>query len=78
QEVANQLGAKWNYQHPGEIMAEAASLAPIFAGVSYDRLEGWSSQVWPVLPDGTSTPLLYTDRFAFPDGKARLYPVEWT
>lgn len=78
QELANRLGANWNYQHPGEIMAEAASLAPIFAGVSYDRLEGWSSQVWPVLPDGTSTPLLYTDRFAFPDGKARLYPVEYT
>jgi hypothetical protein len=23
-------------------------------------------------------PLLYTERFAFPDGKARLYPVAWT
>ena len=41
QELANRLGANWNYQHPSEIMAEAASLATHFAGVSYERLEGW-------------------------------------
>ncbi|MFD2168643.1 formate dehydrogenase subunit alpha [Tumebacillus lipolyticus] len=76
--VANRLGANWNYQSTAEIMAEAASLATIFAGVSYDRLAGWGSQVWPVQADGTDTPLLYTERFAFPDGLARLYPVEWT
>jgi formate dehydrogenase major subunit len=34
--------------------------------------------LWPVAEDGTDTPLLYTERFAFPDGKARLFPVEWT
>jgi formate dehydrogenase major subunit len=78
QEVANRLGANWNYMHPSEIMAEAASLAPLFAGVSYERLEGWNSQVWPVSLEGRDTPLLYEDKFAFPDGKARLFPVEWT
>jgi formate dehydrogenase major subunit len=78
QEVANRLGANWNYQHPGEIMAEAASLSPSFAGVSYERLENWNSLVWPVQKDGTDTPLLYTEKFAFPDGKARLFPVDWT
>jgi formate dehydrogenase major subunit len=76
--VANRLGANWDYKHPSEIMAEAASLAPIFAGVTYERLEGWKSLLWPVAEDGTDTPLLYTERFAFPDGKARLFPVEWT
>lgn len=78
QEVANRLGAGWNYTHPSEIMAEAASLTPLFAGVSYERLEGWDSQLWPVKADGTSSPLLYENSFAFPDGKARLYPVHWT
>ncbi|MDP4162629.1 MAG: formate dehydrogenase subunit alpha [Bacillota bacterium] len=78
QEIANRLGANWNYKHPSEIMAEAASLATIFAGVSYDRLEQWNTQLWPVAKDGTSTPLLFTDRFGFPDGKARLVPVDWT
>lgn len=77
-EVANRLGANWDYKHPSEIMEEAASLAPMFAGVSYDRLEGYNSLQWPVAEDGTDTPLLFTDGFPFPDGKARLYPVEWT
>lgn len=77
QELANKMGAQWHYQHPGEIMAEAASLAKYFAGISYERLEGFNSQIWPVKKDGTSTPLLYQDRFAFPDGKARLVPVDW-
>jgi len=78
QMLANKLGASWNYSHPSEIMAEAARLAPIFAGVSYERLEGFGSQLWPVAADGTSTELLYTERFAFSDGKARLVPVDWT
>lgn len=78
QELANKMGANWNYQHPSEIMDEAARLAPLFAGISYDRLEEWNSLVWPVAKDGTSTPLLYKDRFALPEGKARLVPVDWT
>jgi formate dehydrogenase major subunit len=77
QDVANQLGAGWNYQHPSEVMDEIASLTPMFAGVNYERLEGYKSLQWPVTADGTDEPLLYTKRFAFPDGKARLYPVAW-
>ncbi|HEK9100703.1 formate dehydrogenase subunit alpha [Bacillus cereus] len=78
QELANHLGANWNYQHPSEIMDEAASLATYFAGVSYKRLEGFNSQIWPVAKDGTDTPILFKERFAFADGKARLIPVDWT
>jgi formate dehydrogenase major subunit len=77
QDVANQLGASWHYQHPSEIMAEVASLTPMFAGVNYERLEGYKSLQWPVAADGTDEALLYTKRFAFPDGKARLFPVSW-
>ncbi|QQK78915.1 formate dehydrogenase subunit alpha [Salicibibacter cibi] len=77
-EIANRMGANWNFEHPSEIMDEAASLAPMFAGVSYDRLEGYNSLQWPVAADGTDTPLLFENRFPFPDGKAKLFPVEWT
>nr|WP_232697321.1 formate dehydrogenase subunit alpha [Brevibacillus daliensis] len=76
-QIANRLGANWEYQHPGEIMDEIARLSPMFSGVSYERLEGWKSQVWPVMPDGTDEPLLYLERFNFPDGKARLSMVEY-
>src|SRR5213079_433197 len=78
QEVANRLGARWHYEHPSEIMREIAALTPLFAGVSYERLEGYRSLQWPVAADGTDEPLLYTERFHFPDGKARLFPVSWT
>jgi formate dehydrogenase major subunit len=78
QDVANRLGANWTYQHPSEIYHEIASLTPLFAGVTYERLEGFKSLQWPVALDGTDQPLLYTKEFAFPDGKARLFPVELT
>jgi formate dehydrogenase major subunit len=77
QEIAHRLGASWHYQHPSEIMDEIASLTPMFAGVNYERLAGYKSLQWPVAADGTDEPLLYTKRFAFPDGKARLFPVSW-
>jgi formate dehydrogenase major subunit len=77
-DVANHLGANWKYDHPSEIMDEIASLSPLFAGVSYDRLEGYKSLQWPVAADGSDEPLLYTERFAFPDGKARLFPLSWS
>src|SRR5208282_5159088 len=48
------------------------------AGVSYERLEGYKTLQWPVAADGSDQPLLYTKQFAFPDGKARLFPLAWT
>jgi formate dehydrogenase major subunit len=77
QDVARGLGADWNYSHPADIMHEAASLAPMFAGVTYERLAGYKTLQWPVAIDGTDAPLLYTKGFHFPDGKAKLYPLEW-
>nr|WP_174731957.1 formate dehydrogenase subunit alpha [Mesobacillus harenae] len=77
-DIANRLGAGWNYTHPSEVMEEAAKLMPLYSGVTYERLEGYKSLQWPVAADGTDSPLLYTDGFPFPDGKARLYPVDWT
>jgi formate dehydrogenase major subunit len=77
QEVANRLGAAWKYQHPSEVMDEIASLTPMFAGVNYQRLEGYKSLQWPVAADGADQPLLYTKKFNFPDGKSRLFPLVW-
>ncbi|WP_062232219.1 formate dehydrogenase subunit alpha [Fictibacillus sp. FJAT-27399] len=78
QHIANSLGANWKYEHPSDIMEEAAPLAPLFAGVTYERLEGYKSLQWPVAVDGKDTPLLFTEDFPFPDGKANLFPLEWT
>lgn len=70
-ELAGQLGYDWGYESPSDIMDEAASLAPLFAGVSYDLLTDYNSLQWPVAADGTDTPLLYVDGFPFDDKKAR-------
>jgi formate dehydrogenase major subunit len=75
--IANRMGANWNYKHPADIMDEVARLTPLFAGVSYDRLEGFNSLQWPVHADGTDSPLLFTEKFPFPDGKAKFHPVEY-
>ncbi|MFB5661473.1 formate dehydrogenase subunit alpha [Alteribacillus sp. HJP-4] len=76
--IANELDADWSYSHPSEIMEEAAGLTPLFAGVTYDRLEGYNSLQWPVHEDGTDEPLLFEKEFPFPDGKAKLFAVDWT
>jgi formate dehydrogenase major subunit len=77
-DVANRLGANWTYAHPSEIYEEIAALTPMFAGVTYERLEGYKTLQWPVAADGTDEPLLYTQKFAFPDGKAKFFPLEWS
>ncbi|AFL86996.1 formate dehydrogenase, alpha subunit, archaeal-type [Terriglobus roseus DSM 18391] len=75
--IANRLGGDWKYNHPGDIMDEVASLTPIFAGVTYERLEGFKSLQWPVAEDGTDSPVLFLKEFPFPDGKAKFFPLEW-
>lgn len=78
QDVANHLGANWKYAHPSEIYDEIAALTPLMVGVNYERLAGYRTLQWPVAADGSDQPLLYTERFAFPDGKARFYPVQFS
>ncbi len=76
QEIANRLGANWNYSHPSEIFAEMASLSPLFSQADYASMEGWNSFLWGSL-DGASTPLLYVDGFNFPDKRARFALSDW-
>ncbi len=75
--LANALGAAWPVRSAGDVMEEAARLVPAFAGIRYDRLDGYRSQQWPVAADGEDSPYLYRERFEFPDGRARLVPPKW-
>lgn len=77
QDIAIRLGYDWNYMHPSDIMDEAASLVPIFSGVRYELLKGFKSQQWPVFKEDEGTPLLYKEKFNFPDGKANLFTLKW-
>ena len=44
-----------------------------YSGLSHDLLDGGEPQHWPVAP--RSTPRLFADSFAHPDGLARMVPV---
>jgi formate dehydrogenase major subunit len=77
-DIANRLDAKWSYSHPSEVYEEIAQLTPLMAGVTYERLEGFKSLQWPVAPDGSDQPLLYTKQFNTPTGKAQFFPLTWT
>jgi predicted molibdopterin-dependent oxidoreductase YjgC len=68
--VSARLGHELPYDGPEDVMAEIAELTPDFAGVTYDRLEARGLQ-WPVEPDGSDAPILYTETFDLPDGRAR-------
>jgi formate dehydrogenase major subunit len=76
-DIANKLGANWTYSSPADVMQEIASCTPLFAGVTYERLEGYRSLQWPVSADGQGQPLLYAKAFPFNDGKAKFHPLEW-
>jgi len=75
-EVSNRMGYPMPYQHPSEIMDEIARLAPMFAGVSYARLDQHAGLQWPV-PSAThaGTALMHQD--TFPKGKARFVAVDY-
>lgn len=74
-ELANRMGYTMSYNHPSEIMDEMASLSPIYAGVSFDRLEASGLQ-WPV-PDKNhpGTPYLHVDG-KFSGGIGKFMPIE--
>ena len=65
-----------DYEHPREIYAEMASLAPKFAGISHERIEREGGLQWPVpSPDAPSTEYLHKGGVL--RGKGRFEPVEF-
>ncbi len=65
-----------DYQHPREIYAEIASLAPKFAGISHERIDNEGGLQWPVTtPDAPGTPYLHKGGVL--RGKGLFQPVEY-
>ena len=75
-EVSNRMGYPMPYTHPSEIMDEIAKLTPMFAGVSFNRLDEHAGLQWPVPgPSHTGTSLMHKE--TFPKGKAKFVPVDY-
>jgi formate dehydrogenase major subunit len=74
--LARAFGYPMNYSHPSEIMDEIARLTPVFAGVSYEKLERLGSIQWPcndIAPEGT--PVMHVGEFV--RGKGRFMLTEY-
>jgi len=78
--IAQKMGYPMRYNHPSEIMDEIASLAPMFAGVSFSRM-GSKGLQWPcpcIGHPGTET--LHVEKFSRGLGKFNAvehrYPAE--
>jgi len=77
QEIARRIGLDWNYQHPGEIYTEMASLMPALANISWDRIEKESAVTYPSdAPDKPGHDVVFGDRFPTQDGRGKLVPAK--
>lgn len=75
-ELASRMGYPMQYDHPQAVMAEIASLSPIYGGVTYSRLEQKGLQ-WPVLDqDHPGTAYLH-DSGRFACGKGQFIPTRY-
>jgi formate dehydrogenase major subunit/formate dehydrogenase alpha subunit len=57
--------AGWDYESVEDIEREINALTPIYAGVTWERLEAGEQLHWPVpSPDHPGTPILHTTKFS--------------
>ncbi len=76
--IANEMGADgFAYNSAEEIFNEMTALTPSYAGINYARLEEGGIQ-WPCpTDDHPGTPILHTEKFNTPSGRAKLMPLQY-
>lgn len=76
-ELAQKMGHPWQYPGgPAQIMGEIAQCAPLYGGISHQRLEQEGGLHWPCpTPSHPGTLYLHADGFA--RGKGRFHSVEY-
>ncbi len=73
-DISTRMGYKMKYGSPSEIMDEIASVTPIYAGFSYDRVD--EKLQWPIWSkEHEGTKFLHKDSFT--RGKGRFMPVDY-
>ncbi|MFB6609379.1 molybdopterin oxidoreductase family protein [Agromyces sp. NPDC056379] len=79
-ELARRLECTATFDVDPELVFEELRLASEggiadYSGIDYAMLDRGDAAYWPYPRGGTGTPRLFADRFAHPDGLARLVPV---
>jgi len=73
-EVAGKMGYKFDYTDTSEIMDEVASVAPIYGGISYERIRKVGLQ-WPC-PDKKHPGTKYLHKGKFTRGLGKFHGIE--
>lgn len=74
-ELANRMGYPSSYPSSEQVMQEIASLTPLYAGITHERL-GTQGLQWPVpSPDHPGSKVLHQETFS--RGKGLLMPIEY-
>ncbi|HTY53998.1 MAG TPA: molybdopterin-dependent oxidoreductase, partial [Candidatus Binataceae bacterium] len=72
-DLSRALGYPMDYKHPSEIMEEMARLTPIFAGVTYEKLDQLGSVQWPCNDSAPAgTPVMHVGEFVRGKGRFML------
>jgi formate dehydrogenase major subunit len=75
-QIANRMGAKWDYEEPKDIFKEITKVTPSYAGITYKRIEKEALQ-WPCPTlEHPGTQFLHRDNFS--RGKGIFTPIEYT
>jgi formate dehydrogenase major subunit len=76
--VADAMGADLGIRTPSAAMTECATVAPLFAGISHERLDRDGALHWPCRSaDDPGAARLYDTGFETPSGRAQLAAVDW-
>ncbi|MHB1535811.1 MAG: molybdopterin-dependent oxidoreductase, partial [Acidimicrobiales bacterium] len=82
--LAERVGSEGGFEFPsteavfGELRQVSAGGRADYSGITYQRLDTEPGVFWPCPSEGhPGTPRLFCDRFAHPDGRARMVPVHW-
>lgn len=77
--MSEAMGYSMSYSNTKEIWDEVRSLCPLYAGATYEKMEGLKSVQWPCPTEdhpGTSW-LFEGNRFTTDNGKGKLIAAEW-
>ncbi|MPZ57203.1 MAG: formate dehydrogenase subunit alpha [Rhizobiales bacterium] len=79
QEIAKRIGLDWNYQHPGEIYTEMASLMPALDNISWERIAREGAVTYPSdAPDKPGRDVVFDQGFPRPGGFGKLVAAKLT
>ena len=77
--MSEAMGYSMSYNNTKEIWDEIRELCPLYAGATYEKMEGLKSVQWPCpTEDHPGTSFLFEgNKFSTPSGKGLFIPAQW-